>query len=281
MACNGCGGGCKNDCNSECWNTKHENNPNHGPGNTDETTGGCKLSSCMDDCNVCSNRCGNSCQDGCKGDCGSGCSGGCYSCTGTCSSCTGTCVSGCDGGCKTKCALACAISCGNTCTLGCTGQCNYGCQSEEVDSLYAQLNLQRLAKNVDINLMKKIIFRLFEIRDKSDTLNKNSSYQTEYPKTEKDIYGLIPDTIEKDETYTLSLAFNETFQNIINNLNNANAGRVDLDPELLRPQTDDATGITYNLINYDTAIYWINCLKKIYDTIAPIKGGYKETITPK
>ena len=235
---------------------------------------------CDDWCDNCAGHCGDACKNGCKGGC-SGCDGSCGGCSGNCSSCTGTCTSGCDGGCKTNCALACAISCGNTCTLGCTGQCNYGCQSEEVDSLYAQLNLQRLAKNADINLMKKIIFRLFEIRDKSDTLNKNSSYQTEYPKTEKDIYGLIPDTIEKDETYTLSLAFNETFQNIINNLNNANAGRVDLDPELLRPQTDDATGITYNLINYDTAIYWINCLKKIYDTIAPIKGTYKEGITPK
>ncbi len=267
MSCDGGG------CSTECWSPNHKDYDGNPGGN------GCQSSSCMDDCSSCSTHCGDGCKNGCSGSCGSNCSGGCSSCSGTCSGCEGTCLRGCDGGCKTACALACAVSCGNTCTLGCTGQCNYGCQSEEVDSLYAQLNLQRLAKNADINLMKKIIFRLFEIRDKSDTLNKNSSYKTEYPTTKEEIYGLIPDTTEKDEAYTLSLAFNETFQNIIDNLNNANAGRVELDPELLRPQTDDTTGITYNLINYDTAIYWINCLKKIYDTIAPIKGVYKENTT--
>lgn len=249
-------------CSSECWNTRHDNNPNHGAGNTDPNTGGCDLSSCMAGCSVCSTSCGNGCKggcSGCSGDCSSGCSGGCDGCRGTCSS-------GCSGDCKTACARACSQSCTTSCTRGCSGQCNYGCQNEEVDSLYAKLALQRVVRNEDINLIKKIIYRLFEIRDQSSIKN-NTKYISEYTPTEEDIYGLIPDTVLNEN---LQLAFTKTFQNIINNLNNVNTNRITINQQNLIPEVDDKTGIEYNLMDREVALYWINCLKKIYNAIAPI-----------
>lgn len=93
--------------------------------------------------------------------------------------------------------------------------------------------------------MKKIIYRLFEIKEQSD-LKGGNKYSSEYKITEKDIYGLIPNTTEnEDGTYDLKLAFTETIQNIINNLDNVNANRITIDKEKRQPYVDSTTGISY------------------------------------
>lgn len=235
--------------------------------------------SCQAGCGPCSAECGPSpsCDSTCSGNCGNGCEGGCTSCD---SSCTG-CDSTCSGGCKGTCTTACAEQCSGTCSAGCVGNCNYGCTSEEVNKLIENLHLSRIAESDDINTLKKIIFRLFE-NLKISTIYKNQDYINEFG--DNTVAGLVNNWNEnEDGKMTFTLLLNKTFETIITNLNNLNQNRTNIDQDKMNPikiwtvQIPDPNDFTktktiqLNTVDRDAALYWIECLKNIYNLVAPVK----------
>lgn len=261
-----------NACSSECWsNQKKQDTNDNTPGDN-----GCGLSSCMSGCAVCSSNCGNGCKGGCSANCG-GCSGGCSGCDNSCSGCSGTC----SGGCKGTCTNECAQQCSNSCSAGCVGNCNYGCTSEEVNKLIENLHLSRIAESDDINALKQIIFRLFE-NLKISTIYKNQDYINEFG--DNTIAGLVNNWNEdKDGKMTFTLLLNKTFETIITNLNNLNQNRINIDQNKMNPikiwtveipDPNDFTKtktIQLNTVDRNAALYWIECLKNIYNLVAPVK----------
>lgn len=259
-------------CSSECWSNQKKQDDN------DNTSGdkGCGLTTCMSGCAVCSSHCGNGCKGGCSANCG-GCSGGCSGCDNSCSGCSGTC----SGGCKGTCTNECAQQCSNSCSAGCVGNCNYGCTSEEVNKLIENLHLSRIAESDDINALKQIIFRLFE-NLKISTIYKNQDYINEFG--DNTIAGLVNNWNEdKDGKMTFTLLLNKTFETIITNLNNLNQNRINIDQNKMNPikiwtveipDPNDFTKtktIQLNTVDRNTALYWIECLKNIYNLVAPVK----------
>ena len=266
MACDNGG------CSTECWTSQKSQDKN------DNTSGdtGCGLSSCMSGCAVCSSHCGDGCKSGCTDSCG-GCADSCSGCDNTCSGCENSCRGGCTGTCTT----ACAEHCSGSCSAGCVGNCNYGCTSEEVNKLIENLHLSRIAESDDINALKKIIFRLFE-NLKNSTIYKNQDYINEFG--DNTVAGLVNNWNEdKDGKMTFTLLLNKTFETIITNLNNLNQNRIDIDQNKMNPikiwtteipDPNDFTKtktIQLNTVDRDAALYWIECLKKIYELVAPIK----------
>ena len=266
MACDNGG------CSTECWTSQKSQDKN------DNTSGdtGCGLSSCMSGCAVCSSHCGDGCKSGCTDVCG-GCADSCSGCDNTCSGCENSCRGGCTGTCTT----ACAEHCSGSCSAGCVGNCNYGCTSEEVNKLIENLHLSRIAESDDINTLKKIIFRLFE-NLKISTIYKNQDYINEFG--DNTIAGLVNNwNEEEDGKMTFTLLLNKTFETIITNLNNLNQNRIDIDQNKMNPikiwtteipDPNDFTKtktIQLNTVDRDAALYWIECLKKIYELVAPIK----------
>ena len=259
-------------CSSECWsNQKKQDTNDNTPGDK-----GCGLTSCMSGCAVCSSNCGNGCKGGCSANCG-GCSGGCSGCDNSCSGCSGTC----SGGCKGTCTNECAQQCSNSCSAGCVGNCNYGCTSEEVNKLIENLHLSRIAESDDINTLKKIIFRLFE-NLKISTIYKNQDYINEFG--DNTIAGLVNNWNEdEDGKMTFTLLLNKTFETIITNLNNLNQNRINIDQNKMNPikiwtveipDPNDFTKtktIRLNTVDRNAALYWIECLKNIYNLVAPVK----------
>ena len=83
------------------------------------------------------------------------------------------------------------------------------------------------------------------------------------------------------DTYTILL--NKTFETIITNLNNLNQGRIVLDQDKMNPikiwdleipDPDDFTKTTIvhlNTVDREAALYWIECVKKIFTLTAPVK----------
>ena len=266
MACDNGG------CSTECWTSQKSQDKN------DNTSGdtGCGLSSCMSGCAVCSSHCGDGCKSGCTDSCG-GCADSCSGCDNTCSGCENSCRGGCTGTCTT----ACAEHCSGSCSAGCVGNCNYGCTSEEVNKLIENLHLSRIAESDDINTLKKIIFRLFE-NLKISTIYKNQDYINEFG--DNTIAGLVNNwNEEEDGKMTFTLLLNKTFETIITNLNNLNQNRINIDQNKMNPikiwtveipDPNDFTKtktIQLNTVDRDAALYWIECLKKIYELVAPIK----------
>ena len=266
MACDNGG------CSTECWTSQKSQDTN------DNTSGdtGCGLSSCMSGCAVCSSHCGDGCKSGCKDVCG-GCANSCSGCDNTCSGCENSCRGGCTGTCTT----ACAEHCSGSCSAGCVGNCNYGCTSEEVNKLIENLHLSRIAESDDINALKKIIFRLFE-NLKISTIYKNQDYINEFG--DNTIAGLVNNWNEdKDGKMTFTLLLNKTFETIITNLNNLNQNRIDIDQNKMNPikiwtteipDPNDFTKtktIQLNTVDRNAALYWIECLKNIYNLVAPVK----------
>lgn len=240
--------------------------------------------SCQAGCGPCSANCGPapSCDSTCSEGCGSGCSGGCDGCRGSCSGCTGDCTGGCTGTCTSKC----AEECSGTCSMGCIGFCNHGCTGEEVNKLIENLHLSRIAESDDINTLKKIIFRLFE-NLKNSAIYNNKNYINEFG--DNTIAGLVSNWNEdEDGKMTFTLLLNKTFETIITNLNNLNQNRIDIDQNKINPikiwtteipDPNDFTKtktIQLNTVDRDAALYWIECLKKIYELVAPIKDKKKE-----
>ena len=238
-------------CSSECWSNQKKQDDN------DNTSGdkGCGLTSCMSGCSVCSSSCGNGCKGGCSGTC--------------------------SGGCKGTCTNECAQQCSNSCSAGCVGNCNYGCTSEEVNKLIENLHLSRIAESDDINALKKIIFRLFE-NLKISTIYKNQDYINEFG--DNTIAGLVNNWNEdKDGKMTFTLLLNKTFETIITNLNNLNQNRINIDQNKMNPikiwtveipDPNDFTKtktIQLNTVDRNAALYWIECLKNIYNLVAPVK----------
>ncbi len=238
---------------------------------------GCSGVGCEVGCGQCSADCGpNHTCSGCSGQCG-GCSEGCSGCDNSCSSCQGTC----DGGCKGTCTTACAEQCSGSCSAGCVGHCNYGCTSEEVNKLIENLHLSRIAESDDINTLKKIIFRLFE-NLKISTIYKNQDYINEFG--DNTVAGLVNNWNEdKDGKMTFTLLLNKTFETIITNLNNLNQNRTNIDQSKMNPikiwtaQIPDPNDFTktktiqLNTVDRNAALYWIECLKNIYNLVAPVK----------
>ena len=235
--------------------------------------------SCQGGCGPCSANCGPSpsCDNSCSEGCGNGCTDSCGGCTNSCTSCQGSC----DGGCKGTCTTACAEQCSGTCSAGCVGNCNYGCTSEEVNKLIENLHLSRIAESDDINALKKIIFRLFE-NLKISTIYKNQDYINEFG--DNTIAGLVNNWNEdKDGKMTFTLLLNKTFETIITNLNNLNQNRINIDQNKMNPvkiwtveipDPNDFTKtktIRLNTVDRNAALYWIECLKNIYNLVAPVK----------
>ena len=235
--------------------------------------------SCQAGCGPCSANCGPSpsCDSTCNEGCGNGCTGSCDGCRGTCSGCSGTCT----GGCKGTCTTACAEHCSGSCSAGCVGNCNYGCTSEEVNKLIENLHLSRIAESDDINALKQIIFRLFE-NLKISTIYKNQDYINEFG--DNTIAGLVNNWNEdKDGKMTFTLLLNKTFETIITNLNNLNQNRINIDQNKMNPikiwtveipDPNDFTKtktIQLNTVDRNAALYWIECLKNIYNLVAPVK----------
>lgn len=260
-------------CSGGCWATD-KTDANEGSSTCSACAG-----TCVNGCGPCSAECGpkGSCGQNCSGGCGDGCTDSCSSCT---NSCTG-CDSSCTGGCKETCSTACAEQCSGTCSMGCVGYCNHGCTSEEVNNLIENLHLSRIAESDDINVLKKIIFRLFE-NLKISTIYKNQDYINEFG--DNTIAGLVNNWNEdKDGKMTFTLLLNKTFETIITNLNNLNQNRIDIDQNKMNPikiwtteipDPNDFTKtktIQLNTVDRDAALYWIECLKKIYELVAPIK----------
>lgn len=269
MACDNGG------CSTECFSC-------HKAGDDGQTGGagnggpGCSQSYCMSGCSICSSHCGDGCKGGCSANCG-GCSGGCSGCDNSCSGCSGTC----SGGCKGTCTTACAEQCSGSCSAGCVGNCNYGCTSEEVNKLIENLHLSRIAESDDINNLKKIIFRLFE-NLKISTIYKNQNYINEFG--DNTIAGLVNNWNEdEDGKMTFTLLLNKTFETIITNLNNLNQNRTNIDQNKMNPikiwtveipDPNDFTKtktIQLNTVDRNAALYWIECLKNIYNLVAPVK----------
>ena len=235
--------------------------------------------SCQGGCGPCSANCGPSpsCDNSCSEGCGNGCTDSCGGCTNSCTSCQGSC----DGGCKGTCTTACAEQCSGTCSAGCVGNCNYGCTSEEVNKLIENLHLSRIAESDDINALKKIIFRLFE-NLKISTIYKNQDYINEFG--DNTIAGLVNNWNEdKDGKMTFTLLLNKTFETIITNLNNLNQNRINIDQNKMNPikiwtveipdpnDFTKTTTIRLNTVDRNAALYWIECLKNIYNLVAPVK----------
>lgn len=235
--------------------------------------------SCQGGCGPCSANCGPSpsCDNSCSEGCGNGCTDSCGGCTNSCTSCQGSC----DGGCKGTCTTACAEQCSGTCSAGCLGHCNYGCTSEEVNKLMENLHLSRIAESDDINALKKIIFRLFE-NLKISTIYKNQDYINEFG--DNTVAGLVNNWNEdEDGKMTFTLLLNKTFETIITNLNNLNQNRIDIDQNKMNPikiwtveipDPNDFTKtkkIQLNTVDRNAALYWIECLKNIYNLVAPMK----------
>ena len=235
--------------------------------------------SCQGGCGPCSANCGPSpsCDNSCSEGCGNGCTDSCGGCTNSCTSCQGSC----DGGCKGTCTTACAEQCSGTCSAGCVGNCNYGCTSEEVNKLIENLHLSRIAESDDINALKKIIFRLFE-NLKISTIYKNQDYINEFG--DNTVAGLVNNWNEdKDGKMTFTLLLNKTFETIITNLNNLNQNRINIDQNKMNPvkiwtveipDPNDFTKtktIRLNTVDRNAALYWIECLKNIYNLVAPVK----------
>lgn len=235
--------------------------------------------SCQAGCGPCSANCGPSpsCDSTCSEGCSNGCSESCDGCRGSCSGCSGTC----DGGCKGTCTTTCAEQCSGNCSAGCVGHCNYGCTSEEVNKLIENLHLSRIAESDDINNLKKIIFRLFE-NLKISTIYKNQDYINEFG--DNTIAGLVNNWNEdEDGKMTFTLLLNKTFETIITNLNNLNQNRINIDQNKMNPikiwtveipDPNDFTKtktIQLNTVDRNAALYWIECLKNIYNLVAPVK----------
>lgn len=259
-------------CSGGCWATDKAD------ANEGSSTCSACAGTCVNGCGPCSAECGP------KGSCGQGCSGDCSSCQGDCTSCQGNCTgcdSTCSGGCKGTCTTACAEQCSGTCSAGCVGHCNYGCTSEEVNKLIENLHLSRIAESDDINALKKIIFRLFE-NLKVSTIYKNQDYINEFG--DNTIAGLVNNWNEdEDGKMTFTLLLNKTFETIITNLNNLNQNRTNIDQNKMNPikiwtvQIPDPNDFTktktiqLNTVDRNAALYWIECLKNIYNLVAPVK----------
>ena len=259
-------------CAEGCYNVAGNNQQNN-------TCSSCARNECVNGCGECHSNCGpgNTCTRACSEGCGDGCTDTCSSCTNSCTGCSGDCR----GGCKETCTTACAEQCSGTCSMGCVGFCNHGCTSEEVNKLIENLHLSRIAESDDINALKKIIFRLFE-NLKISTIYKNQDYINEFG--DNTIAGLVNNWNEdEDGKMTFTLLLNKTFETIITNLNNLNQNRIDIDQNKMNPikiwtteipDPNDFTKtktIQLNTVDRDAALYWIECLKKIYELVAPIK----------
>lgn len=257
-------------CESYCFNTALNTGEN--------TCSSCSGSDCVAGCGECNVDCGpkRTCDTDCTGDCDS-CTGNCGGCDGSCSSCEGSCSGGCSGTCTT----ACAEQCSGTCSGGCIGHCNNGCTSEEVNELEKNLHISRIAESDDINNLKKVIYRLFENLKVSKIYN-DKNYINEFG--DNSVAGLVGNWNEDENgkmTYTMLL--NKTFETIIINLNNLNQGRIVLDQnkmspikiwDLEIPDPDDFTKTTtvhLNTVDREAALYWIECVKKIFTLTAPVK----------
>lgn len=261
-------------CGSSCFSSNQPGDE----GSNKQANCSC-TASCQAGCGPCSANCGPSpsCDTTCSEGCGNGCTDSCGGCTNSCTSCQGSC----DGGCKGTCTTACAEQCSGTCSAGCVGHCNYGCTSEEVNKLIENLHLSRIAESDDINTLKKIIFRLFE-NLKISTIYKNQDYINEFG--DNTIAGLVNNwNEEEDGKMTFTLLLNKTFETIITNLNNLNQNRIDIDQNKMNPvkiwtveipDPDDFTKtktIRLNTVDRNAALYWIECLKNIYNLVAPVK----------
>lgn len=260
-------GACESGCFRSAMNTE------------DNSCSACSGNDCVAGCGECSVDCGP------KRTCSNSCIGGCTSCSGECSSCSGTCSAGCrgdcSGGCSETCSTACAVQCSNGCTGGCVQYCNYGCSSEAVNELYENLHLSRIAESDDINALKQIIFKLFENLKISNIYN-NKDYINEFG--DNTIAGLVNNWNEnKDGKMTFSLLLNKTFETIIINLNNLNQDRTNIDQSKMNPikiwtvQIPDPNDFTktktiqLNTVDRNAALYWIECLKNIYNLVAPVQ----------
>lgn len=260
-------------CTGGCWATEKED------ANEGSSTCSACAGTCVNGCGPCSAECGP------KGSCGQNCTGDCSSCTGDCSSCTGDCSGSCSGtcdkGCTGTCTTACAEQCSGTCSLSCKGHCNSGCTSEEVNELEKNLHISRITESDDINNLKRVIFRLFENLKHSKIYN-NQEYTNEFG--DNSVAGLVSNWNEDEDgkmTYTLLL--NKTFETVIKNLNTLNIGRVDIDQDKMNPvqiwdvevpDPDDFTKtkvIHLNTVDRNAALYWIECVRKIFALTAPVK----------
>ena len=260
-----CEFGCQGSCGNACL---------RGSDNTSCTV--CR-SDCEAGCGNCNTLCGPQpscdtlCSGGCTGVCESGCSTGCSGgCSGDCQ--TG-CSGSCSGGCQGTCVSACAQNCAGGCTNSCVGTCNYGCSSDEVNDLYLNLHLSRIAESDDINTIKKIIYRLFENLQKSTIYNKEE-YKNEF--NNDNPMGLVADWEGwmADGTATFSMLLNKTFEAIIQNLNTLNKGRIEIDQNKMTPVKiwkDPVSDEQLSTVDRDAALYWIECLKKIYEQVMPVK----------
>ena len=262
------GGACGTGCYNEAGNNQQNN-----------TCSSCARNECVNGCGECNSNCGpgNTCTRACSEGCGDGCTDSCSSCTNSCTGCSGDCR----GGCQETCTTACAEQCSGTCSMGCVGFCNHGCTSEEVNKLIENLHLSRIAESDDINALKKIIFRLFE-NLKISTIYKNQDYINEFG--DNTIAGLVNNwNEEEDGKMTFTLLLNKTFETIITNLNNLNQNRINIDQNKMNPikiwtveipDPNDFTKtkkIQLNTVDRNAALYWIECLKNIYNLVAPVK----------
>ena len=236
---------CRSDCEAGCGNCNAVCGPK--PSCDDLCSGGCT--------GVCESGCSTGCSGGCSGDCQSGCSGSC------------------SGGCQGTCISACAQNCAGGCTNSCVGTCNYGCSSDEVNDLYLNLHLSRIAESDDINTIKKIIYRLFENLQKSTIYNKEQ-YKNEFDNDNP--MGLVADWEGwmADGTATFSMLLDKTFEAIIQNLNTLNKGQIEIDQNKMTPVKiwkDPVSDEQLSTVDRDAALYWIECLKKIYEQVMPVK----------
>ena len=270
MACGSIGNKDPKNCLGNCHGENGK--PNQNPG--------CVTCSnnCERSCGACDSLCGpgktcsRACSQGCGSSCSSGCTSGCKSgCSGSCSS---GCYNSCQGGCSGTCENACALGCATGCSVSCSGECNYGCSSEEVNNLFTNLKLSRIAEVEDINAIKQIMFKLFENLKKSSLYTEGDSlYENEFGGTDA---GLVQEWKEWDsnDKTSFSLLLDKTFQAVINNLKNLNKNRIDFDEEKAAPAktfTHPDKRIVYNTVDRDAAEYWIECLKELYPLVMPIK----------
>ena len=88
---------------------------------------------------------------------------------------------------------------------------------------------------------------------------------------------------DEDGKMTYTLLLNKTFETIITNLNNLNQDRTNIDQNKMNPikiwtveipDPNDFTKtktIRLNTVDRNAALYWIECLKNIYNLVAPVK----------
>lgn len=283
MACGAIGKKDPINCTGNCHGQAHKDatydSKFGGTGNGGRNPGCVSCSNdCERACGACAALCGpkqtcsRACSEGCGSGCSHGCSGNCDSgCYNTCrSGCYTSCSSGCSGTCETACALGCATGC----SISCSGECNYGCTSEEVNNLFTNLHLSRIAEVEDINAIKQIIFKLFE------NMKKSSLYKDGDPICENEFGGLDAGLVQEwkkwdsNDKVSFSLLLDKTFQAVINNLKNINKNRINFDEDKATPAktfTHPDSKVIYNTVDRNAAEYWIECLKELYPMIMPMK----------